>query len=74
MHGTLSKNFPVMKEIDPNNEYIDLVIFDGSTNIQKAAWLLEKHNPRVTVQTCIEHTVALILAVGTMQVPCLLFA
>ncbi len=57
----IAKKFlPVMKEIDPNKELIDLVVFDGAANIQKAAQLLEEHYPRVTVQTCIEHTVALI--------------
>ena len=57
----IAKKFlPVMKEIDPDKQYIDLVVFDGASNIQKAAQLLEEHYPRVTVQTGIEHTVSLI--------------
>jgi hypothetical protein len=57
----IAKKFlPVMKEIDPDKQYIDLVVFDGASNIQKAAQLLEEHYPKVTVQTGIEHTVSLI--------------
>ncbi len=37
-----------------------MVVFDGASNIQKAAKLLEEHYPKVTVQTGIEHTVSLI--------------
>jgi hypothetical protein len=57
----IAKKFlPVMKEIDPDKQYIDLVVFDGASNIQKAAQLLEEHYPKVTVQTGIQHTVSLI--------------
>ena len=49
-----------MKEIDPDKQYIDLVVFDGASNIQKAAQLLEEHYPKVTVQTEIEHIVSFI--------------
>ncbi len=71
----IAKKFlPVMKEIDPNKEFIDLVVFDGAANIQKVAQLLEEHYPRVTVQTCIEHTVALIVghlySAGPINVLC----
>ena len=36
------KILPVMREIDPNKELIDLVVFDGAANIQKAEQLLEE--------------------------------
>ena len=36
------------------------LIFDGASNLQKGAQLLEEHYPKVTVQTGIEHTVSLI--------------
>ncbi len=64
----IAKKFlPVTNEIGPNKELIDLVVFNGAANIQKAAQLLEENYPRATVQTCIEHTVAL-LADCIMQI------
>ena len=49
-----------MQEIDPDKELIDLVAFDGASNMQKAAKLMAEHYPRVTVIAGLEHTVSLI--------------
>ena len=46
-----------MKIIDPDKCLIDLVTFDGASNVQKAARLMKIHYPMVTVSPAIEHTV-----------------
>jgi hypothetical protein len=51
---------PILNEIDPKKELIDLVAFDGTLNIQKAAKLMAEHFPRVSVIAGLEHTVSLI--------------
>ena len=51
-----------MQVIDPDICLIDLVTFDGASNVQKAARLMKIHYPipTVTVSPAIEHTVSLI--------------
>lgn len=51
---------PIMREIDPKKELIDLVAFDGASNMQKAAKLIGEHFPRVSVIAGLEHTVSLV--------------
>jgi hypothetical protein len=66
---------PLMREIDPNKELIDLVAFDGASNMQKAAKLIAEHFPRVSVIAGLEHTVSLIFGrfmnTEVIQVMCL---
>ena len=50
---------PHMKKLDPGKNLIDLVYFDGASNVQKAGNILSKHYPRVTVLHGGEHVVSL---------------
>ena len=45
--------FNHMREIDPGKKLIDIVIFDGASNLQ----LLKVHYPKLTVMRAVEHTV-----------------
>ena len=49
----------VMKEIDPTKELIDVLYFDGASNVQKAGKILALHYPRVTCLHGAEHVIAL---------------
>lgn len=48
-----------MKKLDPKRNIIDMVIFDGASNVQKAGNLIEKEYPMVTVVHGAEHVVSL---------------
>ena len=57
------KMLPCLNVIDPNRDFVDLVTFDGASNVQKAARLIRVHYPMITVSPAIiEHTVSLIFA------------
>ena len=47
------------KEIDPAKKLSDIVIFDGSSNVQIAGRLLKVHYPKLTVMRGVKHTVLL---------------
>ena len=49
---------PIMKKIDPHKDRINVVAFDGASNVQKAAALLKEHFPVVTVIQGVEQTIA----------------
>jgi hypothetical protein len=46
-------------EVDPNKEFVDLVIFDGASNMQKAGRLLQEWYPLITCIHGAEHVVSL---------------
>ena len=48
-----------MKEIDPAKTLSDIVMFDGSSNMQLAGRLLKAHYTNLTVMRGVEHTVPL---------------
>jgi len=48
-----------MEEIDPQKEFVDLVIFDGASNMQKAGRVLQQYNPKITTIHGGEHVVSL---------------
>ncbi len=50
-----------MKKIDPFKDRINVVAFDGATNVPKAADLLKEQFPSITVMQGVEHTVATII-------------
>ena len=50
-----------MKKIDPCKDRINVVVFDGAVNVQKAADLLKEHFPAITVMQGVEHTIATII-------------
>ena len=52
---------PHMKELDPKKEMIDLVTFDGASNVQLAGNILCVHYPRVTCIHGAEHVMSLFL-------------
>ena len=51
---------PCLEIIDPDKNLVDLVTFDGASNVQKAAQLMKIHYPMITVSPAIEHTVSLV--------------
>jgi hypothetical protein len=55
---------PIMKKIDPHKDRINVVAFDGSSNVQKAAALLKEHFPVVTVMQGVEQTIARMMGGG----------
>ena len=48
-----------MKKIDPAKTIADIVMFDGSLNMQLAGILLKVHYPKLTVMRGVEHTLSL---------------
>ncbi len=53
--------FSHYEKFDPHKDRINVVAFDGASNVQKAADLLKEHFPAVTVMQVVEHTIATIL-------------
>ena len=50
-----------MNKIDQFKDRINVVTFDGATNVQKAADLLKEHFPVITVIQGVEYTIATII-------------
>lgn len=50
---------PWFRKMDPRHELIDLVYFDGASNVQKAGKVLSKFYPHVTYLHGAEHVVSL---------------
>eukprot|EP00957_Ditylum_brightwellii_P046005 3490084-Ditylum_brightwellii.AAC.1 len=50
---------PIMKMLDPQKLWGDLIYFDGASNVQKAGTIISKHFPRCTVLHGGEHVVSL---------------
>ena len=48
-----------MRKIDPNKSITDVVIFDGSSNVQLAGELFKIHHKMVSVMRVVEHSVSL---------------
>ena len=53
---------PHMSELDPQKRLIDLLFFDGASNVQLAGALCKVHFPRITVLHGAEHVVSLFFA------------
>lgn len=51
---------PLLAIVDPQKTLIDLVTFDGASNVQKAAKFMKLHYPMITISPAIEHTVSLV--------------
>ena len=51
---------PLFNVIDQNKNIIDLVTFDGASNMQKVTRMLNVHYPMITVSPAIEHCVSLV--------------
>ena len=47
------------KIFDPHKSIIDVIMFDGASNVQLAGELLQIRYPKVTVMCGVEHTVSL---------------
>ena len=47
------------KIIDPHKSIIDVIMFDGASNVQLAGELLQIRFPKITVMRGVEHTVSL---------------
>ena len=50
-----------LKAIDPRKKLTDVIMFDGSSNVQLGGKLLKVHYPKLTVMRGVEHTVSLFL-------------
>lgn len=50
---------PHMKRLDPDRRLIDLIFFDGASNVQKAGRILETHYPRASTMAGGEHITSL---------------
>jgi len=50
---------PHMRQVDPLKSNIDLIYFDGASNVQKAGRILANHYPRITSLHAAEHVVSL---------------
>lgn len=48
-----------LKSVDPKGDFVDIVIFDGASNVQKAGKILEIRFPRSTCLHGSEHVVSL---------------
>ena len=61
-YGTLICNrfLNHMKEIDPAKKLIDIVMFDGASNLQLGGRLLKVHDPKLTLMRGVEHTASLL--------------
>ena len=51
---------PIIRSLDPNGFYSDVVFFDGASNVQLAGQILAEHFPRMTCLKGVEHCVALL--------------
>ena len=51
------------KQINPHKSIIDVIMFDGASNVQLAGELLQIRYPKITVMCRVEHTVSLFLKV-----------
>jgi len=51
---------PHMERLDPHKQRVDLLYFDGASNVQKAGRILQEYYPRVTCLHGAEHVVSLI--------------
>ena len=47
------------KIIDPHESIIDVIMFDGASNVQLDGELLQIRYPKITVMRGVEHTVSL---------------
>ena len=47
------------KRIDPHKSIIDVIMFDGASNVQLSGELLQIRYPKITVMRGVEHTVSL---------------
>ena len=47
------------KIIDPHKSIIDVIVFDGASNVQLAGELLKIQYPNITVMRGVEHTVSI---------------
>ena len=50
-----------MEVLDPNHELIDLLFFDGASNMQKAGEIIAARNPCVTCFHGHEHVMSLLI-------------
>jgi hypothetical protein len=50
---------PHMDTLDPNHILVDLLYFDGASNVQKAGRILEAYSPRATTLHGSEHVISL---------------
>ena len=48
-----------MKEIDPAKKLIDIVMFDGVSNVQLSERIVKVHYPNLTIMIGVEHIVSL---------------
>ena len=46
-----------MKEIDQDKKLLDMVMFDGASNVQFEGRLLKFHYPKLIVMRGVEHSV-----------------
>ena len=46
------------KRIDPHKSIIDVIMFDGASNVKLAGELLQIRYPNITVMRGVEHTVS----------------
>ena len=51
---------PHMKKLDPDKCLVDLLYFDGASNVQKSGVIISKHYPRCSVLHGGEHVVSLV--------------
>ena len=47
------------EHLDPSKQVLDLIFFDGASNVQKAGQIIEAKYPRATCLHGIEHKVSL---------------
>ena len=50
---------PLIEKVDPGGKHIDLIVFDGASNVQKAGEVIEALYPRCSVIQGAEHVVSL---------------
>jgi hypothetical protein len=51
--------FPHLEKLDPEQKLLDLILFDGASNVQKAGQIIEAKYERATVLQGAEHVVSL---------------
>ena len=54
---------PVMRDLDPNKDRMDILFFDGGSNMQLAGRLIEAEFPRVSLVHGYEHQLSLVFGV-----------
>ena len=57
-----------MRKIDPGKQLIDIVMFDGDSNVQLGGKLLKVRYPKLTFMRGVEHTVSL-FSNGVSKIP-----